>query len=115
VKNQFQAFAFKCNLYRYNVASISAKGEVVPGSPAPDVAVIDPNSAAGSAVVAAGGGGADDDDAAIAPPSSLLAGRAAAAVAAVVGGACVSPEFFKSWLSRPEVGPLYKSNPADPP
>ena len=66
-----------------SVASISAKGEVVPSSPKPDVAVVDPGSMAGSE----------------GKPS--VSGRAAAAAAAVAGGTCVSPEFFKSWLSRP--------------
>ena len=68
------------------VATISAKGELIPDGSEPDVAVIDPSSMA----TAAEGG------------ESIAAGRAAAAVAAVAGGACVSPEFFKSWLSRPE-------------
>ena len=66
-----------------SVASISAKGEVIPSSPKPDVAVVDPGSMAESE----------------GKPS--MSGRAAAAAAAVAGGACVSPEFFKSWLSRP--------------
>ena len=60
------------------VSSISAKGELVPGGAAPDVAVVDPNNT---------GDG--------------LRGRAAGVVGAVAGGACVAPEFFKSWLSRP--------------
>ena len=45
---------------------------------APDVAVVDPSNT---------GDG--------------LRGRAAGVVDAVAGGACVAPEFFKSWLSRP--------------
>ena len=60
------------------VSSISAKGELVPGGAAPDVAVVDPSNT---------GDG--------------LRGRAAGVVDAVAGGACVAPEFFKSWLSRP--------------
>ena len=60
-----------------SVASISAKGEVVPSSPKPDVAVVDPGSMAGSE----------------GKPS--VSGRAAAAAAAVAGGTCVSPEFFQ--------------------
>ena len=33
--------------------------------------------------------------------ADAAAGRAGAAAAAAAGGACVAPEFFKSWLSRP--------------
>ena len=77
------------------VASISAKGEVIPDSPAPDVAVVDLGSGQNGR-----GGGNDGAEAGVAAPA--LVGRAAAAVAVVNGGACVSPEFFKSWLSRPE-------------
>jgi len=62
------------------VSAISAKGELVPGDAEPDVAVIDPSN-----------GLASDG----------LRGRAGLVVDAVVGGACVAPEFFKSWLSRP--------------
>ena len=60
-----------------SVSSISAKGELVPANASPDVAVIDPSN------------------------KGALVGRAAGVVDAVAGGACVAPEFFKSWLSRP--------------
>ena len=74
-----------------NIATISAKGEVMPSTPAPDVAVVD------AGVVPSAGGGAKD----AADEAPGLAGRAASAVSVVQGEACVSPEFFKSWLSRP--------------
>ena len=43
------------------------------------------------------------DCVAVIDPSNkgALVGRAAGVVDAVAGGACVAPEFFKSWLSRP--------------
>jgi len=62
------------------VSTVSAKGALIPAAPAPDVAVVDPGSFAGA---------------------DAAAGRAGAAAAAAAGGACVAPEFFKSWLSRP--------------
>ena len=62
------------------VSTISAKGVLIPSTPAPDVVIVDPGSAS------------QGED---------LAGRAAVAAQAAAGGACVSPEFFKSWLSRP--------------
>ena len=62
------------------VSTVSAKGALIPAAPAPDVAIVDPGSFAGA---------------------DAAAGRAGAAAAAAAGGACVAPEFFKSWLSRP--------------
>ena len=62
------------------VSTVSAKGALIPAAPAPDVAIVDPGAFAGA---------------------DVAAGRAGAAAAAAAGGACVAPEFFKSWLSRP--------------